>query len=122
VQHSRRWSIHDGRSRASEHQAFDARQLGLAEPEGKLTGLGYHMFCAHPALAPASMVRISVPGLPLALLSTPASSQTISIASAVERIYEFLRPGATTLITGAGVSVDSGRPSGTVEARVISSC
>jgi hypothetical protein len=61
-----------------------------------------------PTLSWASMVRISVPGLPQALLSATNSGPRISVAAAAERIAEFLGLGNTTLITGAGVSVDSG--------------
>ncbi|CAL1714214.1 unnamed protein product [Somion occarium] len=54
------------------------------------------------------MVRLSVPTIPQAILSSATSSKTISPAAAVERIAEFLAPGNVAVITGAGVSVDSG--------------
>lgn len=53
------------------------------------------------------MVRISVPGLPQSLLATPPGP-IIPVAAAVERIVTFLSGGNTTLLTGAGISVDSG--------------
>ncbi|KDQ61515.1 hypothetical protein JAAARDRAFT_30963 [Jaapia argillacea MUCL 33604] len=53
-------------------------------------------------------MRVSVPGIPQAILSSAGSTKTISPAAAVERIAEFLAPGNAALITGAGVSVDSG--------------
>lgn len=51
-------------------------------------------------------MRISVPTIPQAVLS--AVTPNISPAFAIERIANFLKLGNTTLITGAGVSVDSG--------------
>ncbi|THH09963.1 hypothetical protein EW145_g1662 [Phellinidium pouzarii] len=53
-------------------------------------------------------MRISVPTIPQ---SFPASASTVpppSKASAVERIASFLAPGNVTVLSGAGVSVDSG--------------
>lgn len=50
-------------------------------------------------------MKISVPNIPLGNLHiTPAISKT----AAVERLAEFLAPGNVLVITGAGVSVDSG--------------
>lgn len=50
-------------------------------------------------------MRISVPGIPHSVLSpTPH----ISRAEAVERIATFIQPGNVAVLTGAGVSVDSG--------------
>ncbi|KAI6149522.1 DHS-like NAD/FAD-binding domain-containing protein [Pisolithus tinctorius] len=51
-------------------------------------------------------MRVSVPTIPHAV--TTASSKPISPAVAVERIVDFLSSGSVTLLTGAGVSVDSG--------------
>ncbi|KAG6336031.1 hypothetical protein ID866_3066 [Astraeus odoratus] len=51
-------------------------------------------------------MRVSVPTIPHVV--TAASSKSISAAAAVERIAEFLSPGNVALLTGAGVSVDSG--------------
>ena len=53
-------------------------------------------------------MRISVPTIPQAVLSTANSAKTISQSAAVERIAAFLAPGNVATITGAGVSVDSG--------------
>ncbi|KAJ4475043.1 DHS-like NAD/FAD-binding domain-containing protein [Lentinula aciculospora] len=52
-------------------------------------------------------MRVSVPNIPQSLLSTKLTSQ-VSLSEAIERITAFLAPGNVTLITGAGVSVDSG--------------
>ncbi|KAK7685667.1 hypothetical protein QCA50_011011 [Cerrena zonata] len=54
------------------------------------------------------MVRISVPTIPHSIISSATSTKTISPAAAIERIAEFLVPGNVAVITGAGVSVDSG--------------
>jgi NAD+-dependent protein deacetylase sirtuin 4 len=51
-------------------------------------------------------MRISVPTIPA--LTKSASVQYISPESAIERLANFLLPGNATLLTGAGVSVDSG--------------
>ncbi|KAI5995551.1 DHS-like NAD/FAD-binding domain-containing protein [Pisolithus albus] len=51
-------------------------------------------------------MRVSVPTIPHVL--TTASNAPISQAVAVERIAQFLSPGNVALLTGAGVSVDSG--------------
>ncbi|PCH36333.1 DHS-like NAD/FAD-binding domain-containing protein [Wolfiporia cocos MD-104 SS10] len=53
-------------------------------------------------------MRISVPTIPDALLRTASASQTISPRAAAERVAEFLAPGNVAVLTGAGVSVDSG--------------
>ncbi|KAF8216624.1 DHS-like NAD/FAD-binding domain-containing protein [Mycena galopus ATCC 62051] len=51
-------------------------------------------------------MRISIPSIPL--LSTYSPPPTRSVQEAVERVAEFLLPGNVTVLTGAGVSVDSG--------------
>ncbi|KAJ7180762.1 DHS-like NAD/FAD-binding domain-containing protein [Mycena filopes] len=51
-------------------------------------------------------MRISVPSI--SLLSTRPPPPTRSIKEAVERVAEFLLPGNVAILTGAGVSVDSG--------------
>ncbi|KAH7890861.1 DHS-like NAD/FAD-binding domain-containing protein [Phlebopus sp. FC_14] len=51
-------------------------------------------------------MRVSVPTIPHVV--TAKSASTISPAAAVERIANFLASGNVTLLTGAGVSVDSG--------------
>ena len=53
-------------------------------------------------------MRISVPTIPQAVLSSATVAKTISPAAAAERIASFLAPGNVATITGAGVSVDSG--------------
>ncbi|KIP02692.1 hypothetical protein PHLGIDRAFT_111785 [Phlebiopsis gigantea 11061_1 CR5-6] len=53
-------------------------------------------------------MRISVPTIPQAVLSSATAAKTISPAAAAQRIASFLAPGNVTTITGAGVSVDSG--------------
>ncbi|EPQ56252.1 DHS-like NAD/FAD-binding domain-containing protein [Gloeophyllum trabeum ATCC 11539] len=53
-------------------------------------------------------MRVSVPGIPQAILAAAGSSPAPSLPAAIERISTFLAPGNATVITGAGVSVDSG--------------
>ncbi|KAJ3536958.1 hypothetical protein NM688_g6766 [Phlebia brevispora] len=53
-------------------------------------------------------MRISVPTIPPAIISSATSTKTISKTAAVERIAAFLAPGNVATVTGAGVSVDSG--------------
>ncbi|GBE89592.1 DHS-like NAD/FAD-binding domain-containing protein [Sparassis latifolia] len=53
-------------------------------------------------------MRVSVPTIPDALLRTATASQTISPAAAIARVAEFIASGNVAVITGAGVSVDSG--------------
>ncbi|KAG7445026.1 DHS-like NAD/FAD-binding domain-containing protein [Guyanagaster necrorhizus] len=48
-------------------------------------------------------MRISIPTIPTHSTSTPTPP-----AEAIQRVVEFLAPGTVALITGAGVSVDSG--------------
>lgn len=51
-----------------------------------------------------SEMRVSVPTIP----RVTARSNPVSPAAAIERIASFLASGNVTLLTGAGVSVDSG--------------
>jgi NAD+-dependent protein deacetylase sirtuin 4 len=53
-------------------------------------------------------MRISVPTIPVLL--TPSNAPQVPRARAIERLSEFLGGGTgpTTVLTGAGVSVDSG--------------
>jgi NAD-dependent deacetylase sirtuin 4 len=52
-------------------------------------------------------MRITVPTLPTPL--TPYVASYIAKPAAIERLFQFLTGGGTTtLLTGAGVSVDSG--------------
>ncbi|GJJ11464.1 hypothetical protein Clacol_005697 [Clathrus columnatus] len=53
-------------------------------------------------------MRLSVPSIPLEILNTVGRAQEISLKAAIERVVNFLTPGNTTVLTGAGVSVDSG--------------
>lgn len=53
-------------------------------------------------------MRVSVPGLPQAILSAKSSTQNISPSEAILRLAEFLGKGDVAVLTGAGVSVDSG--------------
>ncbi|KIL69301.1 hypothetical protein M378DRAFT_1054375 [Amanita muscaria Koide BX008] len=53
-------------------------------------------------------MRVSVPSLPRAILSTKSTTPSVSPQEAIHRLSEFIEPGNVTLITGAGVSVDSG--------------
>ncbi|KAI0701488.1 DHS-like NAD/FAD-binding domain-containing protein [Cytidiella melzeri] len=53
-------------------------------------------------------MRVSVPTIPQAILSSTSSAKTFTPAAAIERISAFLAPGNVACITGAGVSVDSG--------------
>ncbi|KIY70585.1 DHS-like NAD/FAD-binding domain-containing protein [Cylindrobasidium torrendii FP15055 ss-10] len=54
-------------------------------------------------------MRISIPTLPYDILhASPSGVEAISASSAVQRVSEFLSGGKTTLLSGAGVSVDSG--------------
>ena len=53
-------------------------------------------------------MRISIPHIPQAALSAKPSGVEISRAEAIEKLCRFLQAGKTTVITGAGVSVDSG--------------
>ena len=52
-------------------------------------------------------MRVSVPTIPKALFP-PTTRPTLSHSAAVERIADFLAPGNVTLLSGVGVSVDSG--------------
>jgi NAD+-dependent protein deacetylase sirtuin 4 len=53
-------------------------------------------------------MRVSVPGLPQAILSAKSSALNISPSEAILRLAEFFGDGNVTVLTGAGVSVDSG--------------
>lgn len=53
-------------------------------------------------------MRISIPTIPHVLLNATNASETVSTTSAIERIATFLAPGKVAVLTGAGVSVDSG--------------
>ncbi|PPQ67858.1 hypothetical protein CVT25_010297 [Psilocybe cyanescens] len=53
-------------------------------------------------------MRISVPGIPQAVLDAKPIFSVKSVKEATERLSEFLGFGNVTVLTGAGVSVDSG--------------
>jgi NAD-dependent deacetylase sirtuin 4 len=53
-------------------------------------------------------MRVSVPTIPLSVLSNSRPTIKITPLEAVDRIAAFLVLGNTAVITGAGVSVDSG--------------
>ena len=54
-------------------------------------------------------MRVSVPSIPDAVLRTAsAGSVRITPALAADRVAQFLSKGTAAVITGAGVSVDSG--------------
>jgi hypothetical protein len=55
-------------------------------------------------------MRFSVPNIPPAILSAAAQRNvpTVSSSEAVQRISSFLSSGRAAILTGAGVSVDSG--------------
>ena len=55
-------------------------------------------------------MRVSVPTIPDAVLrsAADAAGKRIAPAAAVQRVADFLSHGKTAVITGAGVSVDSG--------------
>jgi enoyl-[acyl-carrier-protein] reductase (NADH) len=55
-------------------------------------------------------MRLSVPNIPTAILSNAAlrKAQSVSPAEAVQRVASFLSSGHAAVLTGAGVSVDSG--------------
>jgi NAD+-dependent protein deacetylase sirtuin 4 len=55
-------------------------------------------------------MRFSVPNIPPAILSTAAqrNAKKVTPSEAVQRISSFLSTGRAAVLTGAGVSVDSG--------------
>ncbi|KAF9477605.1 DHS-like NAD/FAD-binding domain-containing protein [Pholiota conissans] len=53
-------------------------------------------------------MRVSVPGIPQAILNAPPSFSVKSIPEAIQRLADFVGHGNVTVLTGAGVSVDSG--------------
>jgi NAD-dependent deacetylase sirtuin 4 len=55
-------------------------------------------------------MRISVPNIPPSILANAALRNVPSVlpAEAVQRIASFLSSGTAAIVTGAGVSVDSG--------------
>ena len=57
---------------------------------------------------PNGHMRVSVPGIPKAILQAKPVSSINNINVAIERLSEFLKVGNVAILTGAGVSVDSG--------------
>lgn len=54
-------------------------------------------------------MRITIPTIPKAVLSLPSSTRkSIPTSEAIDRITAFLSAGNVTVLSGAGVSVDSG--------------
>lgn len=53
-------------------------------------------------------MRIFVPGIPQSILSNATTAPVISRIEAIERIATFIEPGNVAVLSGAGVSVDSG--------------
>jgi len=53
-------------------------------------------------------MRVSVPTIPQTIAMAWSSVKQPSPSAAIERISEFLAPGNAAVLTGAGVSVDSG--------------
>ncbi|KAF9045687.1 DHS-like NAD/FAD-binding domain-containing protein [Hymenopellis radicata] len=53
-------------------------------------------------------MRISIPSIPHEILFAPPALDKITVVDAVLRVSAFISSGKTTLLTGAGVSVDSG--------------
>ncbi|EEB94758.1 hypothetical protein MPER_06379 [Moniliophthora perniciosa FA553] len=53
-------------------------------------------------------MRVSVPNIPQTLLSSAQILPSVSVQEAIERVANFLAAGNVTVLTGAGVSVDSG--------------
>ncbi|KAG5219720.1 DHS NAD/FAD-binding domain-containing protein [Salix suchowensis] len=64
--------------------------------------------CLSFLLPSKSHMRVSIPTIPQFLLERVPSRPPISATAAIERVADFLRPGNVTVLTGAGVSVDSG--------------
>ncbi len=55
-----------------------------------------------------SHMRVSVPGIPQAILDASPVLALKSVPEAIQRLTEFIGAGNVALLTGAGVSVDSG--------------
>ena len=61
-----------------------------------------------PLPSTATYMRVSVPGIPQAILNAKPSLSIQSLAEATEILADFIKSGNITVLTGAGVSVDSG--------------
>jgi hypothetical protein len=53
-------------------------------------------------------MRVSIPSIPAAILNAKPTFSINNISDAIERLSRFLEVGNIALLTGAGVSVDSG--------------
>ena len=53
-------------------------------------------------------MRVSVPGIPQAILNAKPSLSIQSLAEATQILVDFIKSGNIAVLTGAGVSVDSG--------------
>ncbi|KIY51845.1 DHS-like NAD/FAD-binding domain-containing protein [Fistulina hepatica ATCC 64428] len=53
-------------------------------------------------------MRISVPNIPKSVLLAKSTAVKLLPAEAIDRVATFLAPGNTAVLTGAGISVDSG--------------
>lgn len=63
---------------------------------GAITGSGH------------TTMRVSVPHIPQSILSAKALLPPVSRQEAIQKLGEFIKSGNLTVLTGAGVSVDSG--------------
>src|SRR5258708_3347289 len=74
-----------------------------------MKGDGVHEKVAVVLFATNGHMRVSVPGIPKAILNAKPLCSTIHNADeAIERLSRFVEGGNVAVITGAGVSVDSG--------------
>lgn len=77
---------------------LEERKKRLTEGESSIAGLS----------ALYSHMRVSVPGIPQAILNAKPVFSVKSSAEATERLTEFIGDSSVAVLTGAGVSVDSG--------------
>ena len=85
--------------------------LSFAAPVDRHHGPTRHQSSSRRAYTfPFKYMRLSVPNIPAAVLSKAAQCkpQTVSSSEAIQRIASFLSSGHAAVLTGAGVSVDSG--------------
>jgi hypothetical protein len=63
-----------------------------------------------PRLVVSREMKVSVPHVPKAILKAAgvAPSKLDSLEAAIRKVADFIRPGNIAVLTGAGVSVDSG--------------
>ena len=80
-------------------------------PTNRLTGPAYRSSNSHTLPRGfGGYMRLSVPNIPPSILANAALRNVPSVvpAEAVQRIASFLSSGTAAILTGAGVSVDSG--------------